>query len=37
MDFYLISKKKAEELKTFFRLRGLKVCGKKRSSLHEYL
>ena len=29
MDFDLISKMKAEELKTFLRLRGLKVRGKK--------
>ena len=29
MDFDLISKMKAEELKTFLRLRGLKVSGKK--------
>ena len=37
MDFDLISKKKTEKLKTFLRLRGLKVSGKKRNSLHEYL
>ena len=29
MDFHLISKMKAEKLKTFLRLRGLKVNGKK--------